>query len=237
MSRTALFLVPFVAGCLVPAGSRTDRLVPEASFTAIEVLGGDGGDVAVFGGATGQELVRELTWAGDVPDARAWTDGGVLFLDLTCASLFEPCSARYTVSTPSEGAMAVRTRAGDVRVEDLEGAVSVVTDAGDVALEGLYGGAEVVTGAGDVVGSVEAGAVVVVSGAGDVSLTLEQAVEPVEVSTGAGDVVLEVAPGAWRVDVRTQAGDVVLDGVWHDASANRWLHLETGAGDIVVTGW
>ncbi|MFX0539427.1 DUF4097 family beta strand repeat-containing protein [Ornithinimicrobium sp. Y1847] len=129
------------------------------------------------------------------------------------------------VHLPRGSQVKVRTRAGDIQLEELAGAVDLKTGSGDIQVERCEG-ARASSGAGDI-NLVQCSGGVVSTGSGDV--LVGPCPEDLQVRSGSGDVTVGTSGPDATLTVATGSGDVnaTLDG--------GSLEARTGTGDITVT--
>lgn len=124
------------------------------------------------------------------------------------------------------GQVDLQTGSGDVRVEQCEG-VKVSTGSGDIDVATCLGGGTVTTGSGDIVIGPCAGRLQVRTGSGDVSVGTSGQAGALTVATGSGDVSAALAGGS--LEARTGTGDVQVT-VPHGIPV--WLDLSAPLGDV-----
>lgn len=208
------------------------------------------GDVEVRRGEVAQV---ERTWWGRRPSLDAHVAHGVLEVIASCDGL-RSCRTEHVVYVPAGVDVDVFTGSGDVRVVDarsagvstgsgdvearrIDGTLVVETGSGDVDVSDVGGGLTVLTGSGDVVAerlwSLQA---TIDTGSGDVRVQMVEVPASLTVETGSGDLVAELVGGRYDLRTRTRSGDVRVSGVTIDTHADSVVDLETGSGDIRVTG-
>lgn len=248
LASTAL---AFAAGCFV----HVDRS-PETELvtfdTPIESVLVDvqNGDVVIRRGWTAEV---QRTWWGPRPVLLAGVTDGVLEVVAEC----EPrrsCRTEHVITLPEGVNVDVLTGSGDVQVADVrsaglwtgsgdvevqrvEGRVYVETGSGDVDVADIGGDLSVLTGSGDVVAErLWSSQVEVETGSGDVDLHMTVVPTRLAVETRSGDLTVELVQGRYDLRTRTGSGTVRVTGVTIDAGADSMVDLETGSGDIHVTG-
>lgn len=186
------------------------------------------GDVRVVMGADAgrASLHLEASDDADFEPVVARCQGGVLTVDVppllgpdgqgrgfafSLGSVKIGLGSTLTVDTvvvlPPGSHVKVRTRSGDIRVEEPAGHVDLKTGSGDIHVDRCEE-ARAATGSGD--------------------LTL-LACTGGTATTGSGDVRVGPCPG--HLEVRTGSGDVAVGTTGHEAS----LTVATGSGDIAAT--
>lgn len=257
MWRAGWMLVAVAGGCVVhrEVVVEADDVTFTDPVSRVEV-DLPAGDLEVRRGeGTGVEVRRTLRWSGEPPEVHAWVEGGALRLDVDCRPFAWVCAVDTEVLLPADAAVQATLGSGSVRVIGVDGDHAVSTGAGDLELRGLVGALSASTGSGRLLAietggaltldagsgdvSVErasAPAVVASTGSGDVAIDLLDPPERVWVESGSGDVALALPSGTYHLSLRTGSGGVSVDGVTADDGAPAPIEVETGAGDVSVTG-
>lgn len=200
---------------------RTDTATVQGTVTAIAVTTGSG-DVTVATGVAGSPVTvtTRRSWSFTEATGERTLVDGTLRLAARCpgGDLLSRCRVGWTLTVPAGIAVTVTTSVGDVRVSGVGGPVAVRTGAGDVRLDRLRSDrVRVRTGTGDVTAGFVAapGSVSVHADAGDVAVRLPAGGTGYRVTgtTGAGDRAVEVpldSRSSHVVEVRTGTGDVVV---------------------------
>lgn len=233
---TALFLVPallLLASC--EGHHKTETVQIEVGEIHKVVVESGAGDVQVYGDDC--EFVEIYAALDEEDELDYEVRDGVLYVDPDCTG-FLGCGADFIITVPFETSAEVSTGAGDVKVADLSGSVWIDTGAGDVDVDRLASPTlEVDTGSGDVEGTgLRVSEALFDTGAGDVEATWVQKPDEVIADTGAGDVDLWLPRGNYDISVDTGAGDYDRDNLGDDSSSKRRIRVDTGAGDVTLTG-
>ena len=177
-----------------------------------------GGDVTVrTGGAPGTvEVTRKTRSAGALTalGPTSW-DGNTLILLGDC----EGCGdIDYEIRVPAGVDVTAKTGSGDI---ELDGALRTVS---------------LQTGSGDIDGNVGAGSITARTGSGDMDLRLDNAPNQLTANSGSGDVDIKVPENqSYAVTYRTGSGDTEIN-VPQQSTSDRKIEVQTGSGDISVSG-
>jgi hypothetical protein len=199
----------------------------EVDSGTVEVLGGQGGEVA--------RIRREAHWGWRRPSLAESVDGGVLRIRARCRGGFLfGCGVDYRVEVASEVSVRVRTDAGTVRVTEVSGGVDAESDAGTIRLSGVAGEVKARSDAGGIEGTDLRSTVVdAQTDAGGVRLSFAVTPDRVVAKSDAGGLDLVVPDAPYRVDADTDAGNVDID-VVQDPRAPRSINAETDAGTVRI---
>ena len=114
--------------------------------------------------------------------------------------------------------------------------VTAKTGSGDIELDGALGTVSLQTGSGDVDADLAAGSITTRTGSGDMDLRLGNAPTQVTANSGSGDVDITVPGGqSYAVTSRTGSGDRDIN-VPQQSTSDRKIEVQTGSGDISVSG-
>jgi hypothetical protein len=133
-------------------------------------------------------------------------------------------SVDITVSAPSDCAVDITCRSGDIAVDGLEGAVAVTAGSGDVAVGGIFGGVTVTTASGDIDVRNTEGSVTVAAQSGDIGC--RALTGPVDIRNQSGRTICEDVAG--DVGILQPGGRVELKQINGD------VRIKAGSGRIIV---
>ena len=249
-------IAAIAAGCVVvEQREELEELTFDEAPAAVVVVGGSG-DLTVEADSGSQTLVsRTLRYTGERPEVVAKMQGDVLRLELKCRTLQRVCAIDQHVVLPETAALDASIGSGNLVASGLQGEVIVDIGSGNTALTDIAGQIAIVGGSGNVrieeaSGTVDidigSGEITLVesdiaearidSGSGDVDLAFTKSPDRVVVDGGSGDVAVEVPSGSYRVEADTGSGRLKLDGITADRSASSVLRVDTGSGNITLTG-
>jgi len=210
----ALLALTPLSACVV---AQDQRYVINQDVSAV-VMDLGKGDVTVEVGPPG-EVVVDIDMGGlTTNDLGPRLEGDVLYLEYRCGGV-SICGGDLWVQVPPDMLVDVELGAGDLSVWELHGDVRAQLGSGDLTAELLH--SEVVW---------------LATGAGAVDAHFEEPPFDLHASVGAGDVWLTVPPGAYDLDVDAGAGVVITDGIATDASSDRHITAQAGAGAVTVEG-
>jgi hypothetical protein len=241
-----------LAACGQGIGARLTYDDTEKVKVSEIVLAGGSGDVTVTTAAIADTRIKRIVRSnGADPQASYRLDGTVLTLDTNCGPR---CSVSYEIQAPTGVAVTGRLGSGDIGLTDVAtadftvgsgdvyleratGAMSVKTGSGNITAVGLRGPVTLVAGSGDVQAMDLAGgaAVRAQTASGDVDVMITEAA-PVTARAGSGDVALTVPEGPYRVKSQHGSGEAELVGITDDPTAKLQIDVQTGSGDVRVTG-
>jgi len=114
--------------------------------------------------------------------------------------------------------------------------VTAKTGSGDIELDGALRTVSLQTGSGDIDGNVAAGSITTRTGSGDMDLRLDNAPNQLTANSGSGDVDIKVPENqSYAVTYRTGSGDTDIN-VPQQSTSDRKIEVQTGSGDISVSG-
>ena len=213
------------------------------------VLAGAGAAVALAG--VGQRVEQHDLLTHQISALTVNTGGG----DVTVRTGGAPGTVEVTRKTRSAGAL---TALGPTSWEgdtltlrgDCEGCgdidyeirvpagvdVTAKTGSGDIELDGALRTVSLQTGSGDIDGNVAAGSITMRTGSGDMDLRLDNAPNQLTANSGSGDVDIKVPENqSYAVTYRTGSGDTDIN-VSQQSTSDRKIEVQTGSGDISVSG-
>jgi len=213
------------------------------------VLAGAGAAVALAG--VGQRVEQHDLLTHQISALTVNTGGG----DVTVRTGGAPGTVEVTRKTRSAGALTALgptswegntltllgecEGCGDIDYEIRVPAgvdVTAKTGSGDIELDGALRTVSLQTGSGDIDGNVGAGSITTRTGSGDMDLRLDNAPNQLTANSGSGDVDIKVPENqSYAVTYRTGSGDTDIN-VPQQSTSDRKIEVQTGSGDISVSG-
>ena len=199
-------------GC-APVQGETVQAPPEVRQVVLTV---DTGSVSLTAGPA-QSNVQIVRRARAFPSTRGFHEklgaGGVMTIDARCGGA-PGCRVDYALRVPSQVAVVVEVRDGDVELAEVEGEVQVDVGLGKVRGVGL-----------------RSPKIDVRTEGGSIDLRFATTPRSVIANAAAGDVTLRVPAGAYRCDFAPAAGEPE---VRCDPKASATIAASTGVGKLQI---
>jgi len=226
------------SGCAFDGERRLESFTVEDEVSALVVDVGSG-NVTVRG--TDSETTSVTAWIrGEYCELDQDFASGTLRLESRREGghpLRWRCEIDLEVLAPAGADLELGTGSGNVDAAHVEGAVDVDTGSGNVDLADVAGDLRVETGSGNIEAhQLTSPSVYAHAGSGNVSATFAVPPDAVAVETGSGNVRLRLPEERYRVDTDHGSGEVHVTGIIDDPDADRWIAIDTGSGNIDVTG-
>jgi len=226
------------AGCAFDGERRLESFTVEDEVSALVVDVGSG-NVTVRG--TDSETTSVSAWIrGEYCELEQDFAAGTLRLESRSDRghpLRWRCEIDLEVLAPAGADLELGTGSGNVDAAHIEGDVDVDTGSGNVDLADVAGALRVDTGSGNIdAHQLASSSVYAHAGSGNVFASFASPPDAVAVETGSGNVRLRLPEERYCVDTDLGSGDVRVTGIIDDPDADRWISIDTGSGNVDVTG-
>ncbi len=239
-----------LSACDLARNTLVDGLTSPDTVTAVQLVGGGGGDISISVDAKSAEVnvKRTVHYGGSAPGQTAHIDGMTLVLGTDCG---HDCSVSYQVVLPAAATVSGSTDSGDLTFSDLsgvditgssgnvtvnrvDGPVKLRIDSGDAGLTDVSGPVNVHTTSGNIEArNIAAANLQLVATSGDIDLDLA-VVADVQATATSGDITVALPAGPVNVKTDATSGDVHVN-VPTDPTALRTVDLHATSGDITVS--